>query len=923
MKKKIDILVIEDFKHDYLVMERTLQRSDIEYKIDWVQRGEKVIQKLKSSSFDIVLIDYKLPDEDGLEVFRKIKREGIDIPVVFITASGNELIAAEAIKSGAQDYIVKDPLGRYLDVLPSVIKKALSQWEAEQERKQAEEALKATNEKLTMLAQTVTSMKEYVSITNIDGKIFFVNHALLDKYGYKRDEILGKPSEIFHSPHNPKVMRKRIHEGTLKGVWKGELLNQTKDGKEFPVELSTSILKDKNGKSIALIGIAVDITERKQAEQIQSVLYKIANAVNTTESLGELYHTIHQLLGTVIDVKNFYIALYDEDKNTIFFPYYVDDKDTKPEPVPQKLSKGLTEYVIRTGKSLLAPKEYYMRLAKEGKIEISGSISEVWIGIPLRIENKTIGVMAVQSYKDASVYNKKDLEILELISYEIAIAIEHKKMEQINIRLSEIIRNARDGIILTNPDSQITYVNPAYEKMSGYTLSELLKKDPADFIVTEDTAAIANEIRSAVKALGEWKGELYCIRKNEEVYPIDTRVFAIKNEKRELVEIAAIQQDITERKQAENIQRALYDISNAINTTDNMHLLCKNVREFLGNVIDTKNFYIALYDKKTDVISLPFEVDEKDTYETFPAGKTLTKYVIQLEKPLFAPRKLQDELIEQGKIDIVGSPSEIWLGVPLKIENKVIGVIAVQSYDDPNLYTEKDVEVLTFVSEEIALAINRKQAEEELKINRERLKTANSILRHDIANDVIVIKSALDIYRDEQDETMLDEIEKRVEKSLNTIQKQRDQEQFIDSHSGLDEYQMEKVAHDVIKNYPNIKFSVTGTGLAYADNAIYSVFENIISNAIKHGKTNKLDIGIGSGEEFCEIRFADYGIGIPDEYKNDIFNEGFQYGETGHTGIGLYIAKQTVKDYDGEVSVEDNKPNGAVFIVRLKKVIER
>ena len=218
---------------------------------------------------------------------------------------------------------------------------------------------------------------------------------------------------------------------------------------------------------------------------------------------------------------------------------------------------------------------------------------------------------------------------------------------------------------------------------------------------------------------------------------------------------------------------------------------------------------------------------------------------------------------------------------------------------------------------------NRKKAEEELRIGRERLKTANSILRHDIANDVIVIKSALDIYRDEQDETMLDEIEKRVEKSLNTIKKQRDREQFIDSHTYLDEYEIEQVVHDIIKNYPDIKINVTGTGKAYADNAIYSVFENIISNAIKHGKTTKLDIGIGYNEDYCEIRFTDYGIGIPDEFKYKIFEEGFQYGETGHTGIGLYIVQQTIEDYDGIVFVEDNKPNGVVFVIRLRKIIER
>ena len=128
---------------------------------------------------------------------------------------------------------------------------------------------------------------------------------------------------------------------------------------------------------------------------------------------------------------------------------------------------------------------------------------------------------------------------------------ERKKAEENNLRLAEVIRNACDGIVLTNTEGQIHYVNPAFEKMNGYTESELLNKDPADLIVTDDTTPIANEIRSAVKSKGEWKGELSCRRKNGDIYPIDTRVFAIKDTSGKLVEIAAIQQDITERKQAE------------------------------------------------------------------------------------------------------------------------------------------------------------------------------------------------------------------------------------------------------------------------------------------------------------------------------------------------------------------------------------
>ncbi len=292
-------------------------------------------------------------------------------------------------------------------------------------------------------------------------------------------------------------------------------------------------------------------------------------------------------------------------------------------------------------------------------------------------------------------------------------------------------------------------------------------------------------------------------------------------------------------------------------------------------------------------------------------------------KPLLATNDVIEELTKKGLVETIGAYSEIWLGVPLKIENQVIGLIAVQSYEDPNLYSEKDIEILNFISEEIALAIQHKQTEDELKINRERLKTANSILRHDITNDLVVIKSALDIYREEQDGTMLEEIEKRVEKSIDTIQKQRDQEKFLHSHADLDEYEIEKVAYNFVKSYPSLKINISGAGKVYADNALYSIFENIINNAVKHSNANTLDININSEGDYCEIRFADNGIGIPDEIKDKIFDEGYHFGEAGHTGIGLYIVRRTVEEYDGEVFVEDNKPQGAIFVVRLRRVIER
>ncbi|MCK5170678.1 MAG: HAMP domain-containing protein, partial [Bacteroidales bacterium] len=140
--------------------------------------------------------------------------------------------------------------------------------------------------------------------------------------------------------------------------------------------------------------------------------------------------------------------------------------------------------------------------------------------------------------------------------------------------------------------------------------------------------------------------------------------------------------EITERSRAEQIQKVLYNISNAVSITDNLKKLIGLIQKELGTIIDTTNFFVALHDHKTDMLTLPFYADEKDKYTSIPARKTLTRYVIDTEKPLLANIALKKKLVKEGKLDHVGSLSKIWLGVPLKIEEKVTGVLAVQSYTD-------------------------------------------------------------------------------------------------------------------------------------------------------------------------------------------------------------------------------------------------
>jgi PAS domain S-box-containing protein len=182
--------------------------------------------------------------------------------------------------------------------------------------------------------------------------------------------------------------------------------------------------------------------------------------------------------------------------------------------------------------------------------------------------------------------------------------------------------------------------------------------------------------------------------------------------------ILAIVRDATVQKKNELVQKALFQIANAVNTTSNLHELFQTMQEILQSIMDAKNFFIALYDKETDSISLPYQKDELFEVKSFPAGKSCTAYVIQTRKSLLATEDDYNRLIATGLVEQIGPTSKILLMTPLFIDNDVIGVVAVQSYDNEDQYSLRDQEILEFVSDEIATAIKKKQIEEEREIEK-------------------------------------------------------------------------------------------------------------------------------------------------------------------------------------------------------------
>ena len=197
---------------------------------------------------------------------------------------------------------------------------------------------------------------------------------------------------------------------------------RTNDGRTIWVRSIFKLARDSQGLPFKIIGSSQDITDRKINELTQAAITQISEAALTASRIEDLIKTVHDVAGTLIPAKNFYIALYNAEADLMTFPYYVDEYD-QPMP-PQKLGRGLTSYVIRTGRPVRTTPEIYAELEESGEVIGGGTHGVDWLGVPLRSEAAIRGVMAVQSYDTSIRITERHKEILTILGAQVTAAIE-------------------------------------------------------------------------------------------------------------------------------------------------------------------------------------------------------------------------------------------------------------------------------------------------------------------------------------------------------------------------------------------------------------------------------------------------------------------------------------------------------------------
>ncbi len=414
------------------------------------------------------------------------------------------------------------------------------------QRRQAEEALQREREKLELATE---NSGVGLAIISKDYRTLWANQVLKRMFG----DVEGKSCYLTYNQRAevcPECgVRELFQTGKDKVVH--EQVGKDKEGKTIWSQIIVTPVRDTQGNLTAALEAVVPITERKQNEILQTVLYRIANAASTARDLEELFRIIRKELMSVLDTTNFFVALYDRETGSLSLPYHVDQKDKFSSFPP---GRTLTAWILRNDSPLLCTPEVRKRLLEAGEIEPTGALSVAWLGVPLKVDSETIGVLGVQSYSDPSAYGTKELEILQFASEQIAVAIRRKQAEEA-LKRSErdyrgLFEGAHDAILIFEPETEtVLDVNRRACEVYGFERLEFVGMSLER--ISQDVPKGKKHIQLTLEKGSYHRFQTVQYRKDGSRMLLEVNASVVDYMGQRV--ILSINRDVTERKQAEDV----------------------------------------------------------------------------------------------------------------------------------------------------------------------------------------------------------------------------------------------------------------------------------------------------------------------------------------------------------------------------------
>ena len=724
--------------------------------------------------------------------------------------------------------------------------------------------------------------------------------------------------------------------------------------------------------------------ELKHRVELQEIISKISTQFIAlpTEKIDDVIHQVLAQIGTFAGADRCYVFLSREGSGIADNTHeWCADGVIALKPFGQGLDSILFPWwleKLKTLKPLHIPR--VSDLPQEARAEkefIQARGTRSFVVVPLALGQELIGFLGFDSMREGKTWSDEIISLIQIVGEIVVSALERRKIEEMKIkRTGQIIHHQETllelaKMVYSNVDSALKEITERDARTMGVdrvgvwffneNRSEIVCRDlyqvsrgshenklrlrvsdyPRYFKALEESRVLAaNDVlqdprtsefgESYLKPLGitsmldvpfRLHGELVGIVCHEHTGPkrdwtLEEQQFAVS-----IADLVPLTLESMERRRTENVKNSIFQISAAAISAEHLDEVFRSIHRIIGELMPARNFYISLYDLENQILSFPYFVDEFDpTPLPKPLGKGLTEYVLRTGEPLLASPEVFEDLVRKGEVESIGAPSIDWLGVPLKMDGRTIGVLVVQSYTEGVRYAEEDKNILRFVSDQVAMVIHRKQAEEALRGSLREKEVLLREIHHRVKNNMQVISSLMNLQaRHIKDPSVL-EMFKASQRRIRSMALVHEKLYVSKDLSSIDFSQyLQSLClhlfhfHQVDPNIINLKMDMENI-LLNINTAIPCglIVNELVSNALKHafpdGKGGELSLGLHRGDKNkIFVTVSDNGVGFP---------EGLNFHET--NTLGMQIVTMLVEQLDGQIELSRN--GGSSFKIVFEEI---
>ena len=561
-------------------------------------------------------------------------------------------------------------------------------------RKQVEEALRESQARYQNLVET---SHDLIWSVDAEGKITFMNRAAKEIYGYGPEELIGHSFMELMSSENkqpPDFGKIKALIGQADDFTDVESYVLHRDGRQIALSANSKVLRDEQGHIIGITGSSHDITARKQAEEalkeernlLRTLIDNIPDRIYAMDLQG------HKTLSNTADWKASGGKTMDDVIGKTDFDMY-------PPEMAEQFWK-LDQAVLDAGQPVI---NY-----EEPGLDADGNLVSILTSkIPLRDDKgKVIGLVGI----GRDITERKQTE---------------EALRQSQNRYRTLIETQTEFIVRWKQDGTRTFANEAYCRYFELTPEQAVSSGFIPLIHEQDRPGVEERIQRLFSGVSQVETGVHrVIKPDGSIGWQEWTDQAIRDESGKLVEFQSVGRDITERRRAEAERQAHLEIMQALTNTKDLPELLQLVHHSIAQVVYAENFFVILHQESTGLFEEIYSVDQYDP--PAPPAKlenSITSYVFRSGEPLLLTQQAFEQLAARGEVKLVGTDSASWLGIPLKTSGRTIGVMAVQDYENKNRYSERDQDFLASIATQVALVIERKQAEEALRESEEHYRT--------------------------------------------------------------------------------------------------------------------------------------------------------------------------------------------------------